>query len=131
MNAWRLFSTIALAGAAWMLFVAWQGREPYLWYQNMRWVVCIATAFSAYAIYRNGHAIWVRWVPVVMLLAVAFLFNPLIPFRYTRLEWQRWDERFLVVILVSIGITAYVYWQPGLSADRAAFSERQREAKKE
>lgn len=57
-------------------------RMPYGYYNFMRWIVCAACVYGAWAAYQDRHHVW-TW----LLIAAAVLFNPIIPFRMHRADW--------------------------------------------
>ena len=74
----------ALAAIA--LLVLSFGRWPYGFYTLMRFVVCGSAAYMALKANRQGKAAWI-WT----LGAIAVLFNPVLPVRMSRTDWQMFD----------------------------------------
>lgn len=76
---WYMFGVgLFLLGA----FGAW----PYVYYQVLRWIVCVAGAYSAYTTHKSGSTGW-TW----MFGIIAVLFNPITPFFMKRETWQILD----------------------------------------
>jgi hypothetical protein len=70
--------------AAAMLFAA-VARWPYGYYQLLRWVVCGAGIYTSVIIYQSKASLrWATW----LLVALAILFNPLVPFDLARETWR-------------------------------------------
>ena len=58
-------------------------RWPYVYYRVLRWVVFVCCAIIAYRLYeRRDFSIW-----LVGLMALAVLFNPIVPVHLTRAIW--------------------------------------------
>ena len=80
-----------------LLLVGSLGKWPYGYYILLRFVVCGASAYTAYLSYSN-RITWAAWVFGIM----AILFNPIVPFHLGRELWQIVD--FISVIIFVIGI---------------------------
>lgn len=68
--------------AALMLFIA-MAELPYGYYQILRFVICGISIYVAIEANERKNPTWV-WTMVVM----AILFNPLIPIRFKKEDWQ-------------------------------------------
>lgn len=73
------------------------GDYPYSYYQTLRWIVCIAAAYSAHISYQRERRGWM-WV----FIAIAALFNPIAPFYLDRDTWQAWDAVASVIFFVAM-----------------------------
>jgi len=73
------------------------GSHPYGYYQLLRWVVAIVAAYSAYQAYEHKKNFW-TWT----FVAMAILFNPIMPFYLERETWQILDVAAAVVFGVSL-----------------------------
>jgi len=72
---------------------------PYGYYQLLRFVVCGATLYVAFAAF-NLQKIWAVWV----FGFVAILFNPLIPIHLSREIWQPIDVICALLFVVMVFI---------------------------
>ena len=71
-------------------------------YTLLRWVCCVAFAFSAFTAFQMRR---VSWTWIFGILAV--LFNPLVPVHLQRATWQAIDWGAIGVIVVA----AIVFWR--------------------
>src|SRR5687768_12586005 len=85
-------------GAIVMLLLAVIGSWPYGFYQLLRLVVCGSAAYMAFKGFERNSQGW-AWV----MVGVALLFNPLIPVRFAREDWQTLD-------LIAAGVFGAVLW---------------------
>jgi hypothetical protein len=76
---------IPAIAAAMLLFVA-LGRHPYGYYTFLRWAICAAGIVVAWVAW-HSLAQWITW-PFV---AIAILFNPLVPVYLQRSTWRPID----------------------------------------
>lgn len=81
--------------AAFVLLVA-IGSWDYGYYKAVRWVTCLTFAWSAIIAW---HASFKKLVP--LFIAIAILFNPLIPFHFNRPIWQVLDA-LVAVLAISL-----------------------------
>lgn len=95
MNSNRSSAALGLVVGGVMLLIA-LARLPYGYYVLMRWVVCAACAYAAWVASEERQGIWV-WV----LGALALLFNPIIPFRMHRSDWQAFDMIGAAIMFVA------------------------------
>ena len=70
------------------------GDWPYAYYQLLRWVVCSVGTYSAYMAYTQERKGWTG-----VFVAVAILFNPIMPFYMERDTWQILDVAAVVPFL--------------------------------
>lgn len=75
------------------------GDNPYVYYQLLRWAILIIGAYLAYLTYNNGKNLW-AWI----FGTIALLFNPIIPFYFSRNAWQFVDVIVAVIFIISIFI---------------------------
>jgi hypothetical protein len=66
-----------------VLILAATTRWPYFFYVLLRLIICASSAFIASRQYAVGKTMWV-WV----FGAVACLYNPVLPIRMSRPDWQ-------------------------------------------
>ena len=78
-NTWPLWVAAAF------LFLA-LGHHPYSYYQVLRWLVCVASVYTAYQAYEMKQSNW-TWVFAI----IAVLFNPIAPITFARDTWQLLD----------------------------------------
>ena len=88
-NWYKLLAIVMLVGVLW--------PHQYGYYQVLRWAVMLVGAYSAYLAYENKNTTW-AWIFGI----IAILFNPLIPFIFTKETWQFIDLITAVVIFMSI-----------------------------
>jgi FtsH-binding integral membrane protein len=88
-NWFKLLAVAVLFGAL--------GTHPYAYYQILRWVVCLASAYTAYLYYqsKNMALLW-------LFVAMAILFNPIAPIYMSRNTWQTFDVIAAVIFIVSL-----------------------------
>ena len=84
-----LLAIIIIFGAFW--------DHPYSYYQTMRWIVAISSAYYSY-LYFNSNKTFFGWV----FVATAILFNPISPIYLQKHTWQIWDLIVGIVFLVSL-----------------------------
>jgi len=85
-----------------ILIVAVFGRWPYSFYVFMRFVACGSGAYLAVGAHRNKSQFWM-WV----MGALAVLFNPIVPVRMSRHDWQRFDVVGAVVFAIYLAVLAH------------------------
>ena len=88
-NWFKLVAVGILIGALW--------DHPYSYYQLLRWIVAVSGAYSAYLAYEHKDNTW-TWIFSI----IAVLFNPIIPFTFSRETWQVIDVATAVVIFTNI-----------------------------
>ncbi|MBU1102753.1 hypothetical protein KJ853_03825 [Patescibacteria group bacterium] len=71
--------------------------NPYSYYQFLRWVILIVAGYSAYKAYSIKANSW-AWIFGI----VAVLFNPIIPFYFSRSTWQVIDIAVAIIFFVSL-----------------------------
>jgi hypothetical protein len=85
-NTWRHPEKWPVLISIVLLLVAAFGRWPYSFYVLTRLIVCGSAAYLAVGAYRAGKGFWL-WV----MGGVAVLFNPILPVRMRRHDWQPFD----------------------------------------
>ena len=88
---------IAAIVAAVILLLAIPSIWPYAYYQILRWVVTAAALYIAYVAYRLGRKSWVG-----VMIAMAVLFNPLLPIHLDKEMWSIIDFVAAVAFLTSL-----------------------------
>jgi hypothetical protein len=89
---------IAAAFVALVLIVDYS-RWPYSYYEAFRWIICLATVYTAYLV--RSHA-----MSLAACVAVAVIFNPLAPFRMRYYDWQRVD---ILGAIAMAGVAIYAW----------------------
>lgn len=88
----KIFAIIT--GSMLLLALAdWQ----YSYYEVLRVVVCAASVYLAYVLYEYKQIGW-----VCVFLAIAVLFNPIIPIYLQKSNWQLFDIIAAVIFFVSL-----------------------------
>jgi hypothetical protein len=64
-------------------FVSAAGGHPYSFYTTTRWVIFLVCVWGAY----QNREILTKWI-FIGFIVIGVLFNPLIPFRFSRDIWQ-------------------------------------------
>jgi hypothetical protein len=80
-----------------LLLLAAGDHFPYGFYILLRFVVCGTALFFASEAYRRGRELWL-WV----LGALAVLFNPLVPVRMRRQDWELFDVLGAMLLTVAV-----------------------------
>ena len=88
-NWFKLLAILFLLGAF--------GDNPYGYYQVLRWIILGIGGYSAYLAYSSGRKVWVG-----VFGAIALLFNPIIPFYFSRSTWQPIDVIVAIIFFVSL-----------------------------
>ncbi|MFA5778443.1 MAG: DUF6804 family protein [Candidatus Paceibacterota bacterium] len=88
-NWFKIIAIGILIGAMW--------SHPYGYYQFLRWVVMVTGAYSAYIAYEHKNNTW-AWIFGI----ITVLFNPIIPFTFSRSAWQLID--LITAGIISVGI---------------------------
>jgi uncharacterized membrane protein HdeD (DUF308 family) len=81
-------------------------RMPYGYYVFMRWFVTAACVYGAWYSSENGKDVW-TW----LLGAVAVLFNPILPFRMHRADWEVFNLIGAGVLFVGALVLRKGSWQ--------------------
>jgi hypothetical protein len=79
------------------MLIAALGHHKYGYYMLLRWVVCWVSSYSAARAYQAKRTGWV-W----MFLAIAIVFNPLLPVHLERNAWGLLDVAVAAVFLTSL-----------------------------
>ncbi len=90
-NWFKLLAILFLLGAL--------GNWPYNYYQFLRWLILGIGGYSAYLVYNSERKIWTG-----IFVAIALLFNPIIPFYLQKDTWQFIDVATAVIFSVSLFI---------------------------
>src|SRR5688500_6001746 len=96
MKKYLTFSTLLRLIAAGMLFYALK-KLPYSYFTILRFVVCGASAYTAFVAYNSKSTAW-----AFLFGATAVLFNPLIIIALDRKAWTYVDVGVGVLMLLSI-----------------------------
>jgi hypothetical protein len=80
-----------------LLLMAAGDHFPYSFYVLLRFVVCATALFIAREAYRRGRELWL-WV----LGALAVLFNPLVPVRMRRQDWEFFNLLGAVLLALAV-----------------------------
>ncbi|MGD9419264.1 MAG: DUF6804 family protein [Verrucomicrobiales bacterium] len=99
MQTTRFLPYWVLIAAAVFSFVA-IADLPYGFYRLLRWVACGVAIASAVQLHINRHSGWV-WA----LGIVALIFNPLIPFHFSKDTWRILDFGAGALFVVTLWIT--------------------------
>ena len=91
----RLTAKLPAVVPAVVLLAAVFGHWPYGFYTLMRLIVCGCAIYLAVEAKRMGSAAW-PWV----LGGVAVLFNPIVPMRMHRSDWQIVDSFAAITLIV-------------------------------
>lgn len=80
-----------------IIMLIWASRyNPYIYYQILRWIVCIVSGYTAFIEYKKNKV----WMAIFALISI--LFNPIAPFYFNRETWRIIDIIIAVIILISI-----------------------------
>ena len=79
-----------------MLLLAVPTFWPYGYYQLLRWVVAGSAAYIAYQKYELDSKFWM-W----LMIAIAILFNPIVPFHLDKEVWIVVDVVVAVIFFLS------------------------------
>lgn len=84
-----------LVAAAFLFFALVPGL-PYGYFQILRLIVCGSACFSAYTAFEKDNKFWL-WA----FIAIAVLFNPLLPVHLNRVLWQPIDFATGIIFICS------------------------------
>ncbi len=73
------------------------GDWSYGYYQLLRWVILAVGGYSAYIAYKSENKTW-AWIFGV----IAVLFNPIIPFYFSRETWQPINIAVGIIFFISL-----------------------------
>lgn len=80
------------------ILLLWALKDnPYGYYQLLRWSILIIGGYSAYLAYGNKN---VRWIWIFSIMAI--IFNPIIPFYFSKDTWQFIDATTAAIFFYSI-----------------------------
>lgn len=71
------------------------GRQPYSYYELIRWATCAAALYTAYNFHKEKNIFWM-WI----FVAFGILFNPIAPFYLARDTWQNLDIIAALVFII-------------------------------
>ena len=94
---WRRYPLAVPCGVAAVMLLGALGRWPYGYYTLLRIVTCGAAGYGAFVAYEWQRRMWV-WI----MVAVAVLFNPVVPVHLTREIWGVIDVGAAVLLVVSV-----------------------------
>lgn len=89
-NWFKIIAILFLLGAS--------GDNSYSYYQFLRWLILGIAGYSAYSAYKFRNKAW-TWIFGIM----AILFNPIIPFYFSKDTWQFID------IVAAITFTIFLF----------------------
>ena len=94
---WRRYPLAVPCGVAAAMLLGALGRRPYGYYTLLRIVTCGAASYAAWRAHEWRRAPWL-WG----MVAVAVLFNPIIPVHLSREVWQAIDVLTAAALVVAI-----------------------------
>jgi len=94
---WQPVSKVPAISSIIFLLLAVSGRWPYGFYTLLRLVVCVSAVYLVFQANELKKTAWI-W----LMGGTALLFNPLIPVRLGRSDWQVFDLMAAVVFGVSL-----------------------------
>jgi hypothetical protein len=103
MNSKRVWEVALTVLVAIILLAAAEGRYLYGFYMALRTAATVGGVYWAVRVYQAGPRGW-----MCAFLAVALLFNPILPVRMHREDWQPID---LVLGLLLLGWSGYWLWR--------------------
>lgn len=71
--------------------------NPYGYYQFLRWLILASGAYAAYLVYLVGKKVWTG-----IFVVIAILFNPIVPFYFSRDFWQVVDVAVAIIFFISL-----------------------------
>ena len=86
---------IVIAGI--MLLLAIPAIWPYGYYQILRWVVAVVSAYNAYLAHESKQNEW-----MFIMGAIAVLFNPIAPIFLQKQTWMILDLATAILMFISI-----------------------------
>lgn len=95
----QLKSNLPAIIPALLLLAAVFGHWPYGFYTLMRLIVCGCAIYLAVGARRMGSTAW-TWIMGV----IAVLFNPIVPMRMHRSDWQIIDLATAIVLLIFVAL---------------------------
>ncbi len=79
-----------------ILLLASLFRMPYSYYLFIQWAASAASLYGAWMAYEAGERVWFS-----SLVMAAIFFNPQVPLRFTRPEWDFFHFLGFVLMLVA------------------------------
>lgn len=98
MKSKNIYQSISLIAAGVAAFLAVPSIWPYGFYQLVRWIVFLSSAYNAY---QQGSREKYFWASTFAFIAI--LFNPIAPIHFDKEIWQIID----FVVAVFIGVAYY------------------------
>lgn len=85
-----------------VFFVLWAiGKHSHNYYVFLRWFIFLTAAWGAYRAYQDLHR---EWLFILMHLALAVLFNPILPFTFQKSTWTILNLISAWVLLISVSV---------------------------
>jgi|WetSurMetagenome_2_1015567.scaffolds.fasta_scaffold191473_1 hypothetical protein len=72
-------------------------NQPISFYCLLRFIICVVGIYSAYFAFKTKKTTW-----VLLMSAIAILFNPLFPIYLERSQWELYDGISILILLLSI-----------------------------
>jgi len=100
---WLKLNAAILTVIFYILFILGSSRLDYSFYQLLRFLVCGVCAyycFFCYALYKkeSDSNFLLSWLLILGFLA--FIFNPLYPFRFSKDTWEIFDVITAIVLII-------------------------------
>ena len=73
------------------------GSWPYGYYQILRWIICVSSAYLAYFYHKSSKATW-AWIFGI----IAVLFNPILPIYLTKEIWHPINIIVATIFFISL-----------------------------
>ncbi|HWB18842.1 MAG TPA: DUF6804 family protein [Phycisphaerales bacterium] len=96
----RFFIILGCCGCAALLLSAAWGSHGRIFYLNLRWIVSVLALILGTLAYRW----YFRWLLPSLCGAIAVVFNPLVPFYFSREVWRPIDLASAVVLVIVAAI---------------------------
>ena len=88
-----------------VFLVLWAiGQHSHNYYVFLRWFLFLTAAWGAYRAYRDLHR---EWIFILMHIALAILFNPILPFTFQKSTWTIFNVISAWVLLMSVAVLDY------------------------
>jgi hypothetical protein len=85
-----------------VFLVLWAiGQHSHSYYVLLRWVIFATAAWGAYRAYQDLHR---EWIFVLMHIALAILFNPILPFTFQKSTWIILNILSAWLLLMSVAV---------------------------
>ncbi len=96
----RLLDIFFLAGAIPILIISIWTTQPFNYYVFLHWYIFL---YSIYLIYRTVEGDYVTWLSGIIFSSSTIIFNPFIPFTFSKKTWSIID---LILLLIAFFILA-------------------------